>query len=165
MRAWARCGGGSTSSAARCTGPPAGSSSSGRSGTCTTVSGSFRPWSCYTSWSRWKASAARSPHHRVIFVAVFDVLDVFSCSFCTESLTPPVVAHTLPHAHPNYSQETDRMTATLEPTATTGAKATAAPSAADVIRRAKDAGVQIVDVKFTDLPGTWQVGEFDVHDL
>jgi len=48
------------------------------------------------------------------------------------------------------------MTATLEPTATTGAKATAAPSPADVIRRAKEAGVQIVDVKFTDLPGTWQ---------
>src|SRR3977135_1863433 len=53
-------------------------------------------------------------------------------------------------------QETDRMTATLEPTATTGAKATAAPSPADGIRRAKEAGVQIVDVKFTDLPGTWQ---------
>ena len=48
------------------------------------------------------------------------------------------------------------MTATLEPTVTTGAKATAAPSPADVIRRAKEAGVQIVDVKFTDLPGTWQ---------
>jgi len=48
------------------------------------------------------------------------------------------------------------MTATLEPTVATGAKASAAPSPADVIRRAKEAGVQVVDVKFTDLPGTWQ---------
>ncbi len=48
------------------------------------------------------------------------------------------------------------MTATLEPALGAGAKATAAPSPADVIRRAKEAGVQVVDVKFTDLPGTWQ---------
>ena len=50
------------------------------------------------------------------------------------------------------------MTATLEPTATTpgAVKASTGPSPADVIRRAKEAGVQIVDVKFTDLPGTWQ---------
>jgi glutamine synthetase len=48
------------------------------------------------------------------------------------------------------------MTATLEPTVAGGGKATAAPSPADVIRRAKEAGVQIVDVRFTDLPGTWQ---------
>jgi glutamine synthetase len=48
------------------------------------------------------------------------------------------------------------MTATLEPTVAGGGKATPAPSPADVIRRAKEAGVQIVDVRFTDLPGTWQ---------
>ena len=48
------------------------------------------------------------------------------------------------------------MTATLEPTVAGGAKAAAGPTAAEVIRRAKEAGVQMVDVKFTDLPGTWQ---------
>src|SRR5437773_1529698 len=48
------------------------------------------------------------------------------------------------------------MTATLEPTVAAGAKPTAGPAPADVIRRAKEAGVQVVDVKFTDLPGTWQ---------
>src|SRR5712691_127837 len=48
------------------------------------------------------------------------------------------------------------MTATLEPTATRDAKASAAPSPADVIRRAKEAGMQVVDFRFTDLPGTWQ---------
>jgi glutamine synthetase len=48
------------------------------------------------------------------------------------------------------------MTATLEPSTVIGAKPTAAASPADVIRRAKEAGVQVVDVKFTDLPGTWQ---------
>ena len=48
------------------------------------------------------------------------------------------------------------MTATLEPTAATGGKASPGTSPADVIRRAKEAGVQIVDVRFTDLPGTWQ---------
>ena len=48
------------------------------------------------------------------------------------------------------------MTATLEPTATVkGAKAPAA-SPADVIRKAHEAGVQVVDVRFCDLPGTWQ---------
>ncbi len=36
------------------------------------------------------------------------------------------------------------MTATLEPSVAAGAKATAAPSPADVIRRAKEAGVQVV---------------------
>ncbi len=48
------------------------------------------------------------------------------------------------------------MTATLEPTVAGGAKTAAGPTAAEVIRRAKEAGVQMVDVKFTDLPGTWQ---------
>src|SRR5256886_1979948 len=49
------------------------------------------------------------------------------------------------------------MTATLPPTtATTGAKPGAAATPADVVRKAKDAGVQVVDLRFTDLPGTWQ---------
>src|SRR5213078_3556804 len=49
------------------------------------------------------------------------------------------------------------MTATLEPTTSaSGAKAAAAATPADVVRKAKDAGVQVVDVRFTDLPGTWQ---------
>jgi len=42
------------------------------------------------------------------------------------------------------------MTATLEPSVGAGAKAVAGTSPADVIRRAKEAGVQIVDVRFTD---------------
>jgi len=33
---------------------------------------------------------------------------------------------------------------------------TASKSPADVIRQAKEAGVQVVDVRFCDLPGTWQ---------
>ena len=57
------------------------------------------------------------------------------------------------------------MTATLEPTAAAGAKATAAPSPADVIRRAQEAGVQVVDVKFTDLPGTWQHFSLPLKEL
>src|SRR5881275_3315915 len=57
------------------------------------------------------------------------------------------------------------MTATLEPTAVAGAKSTAAPSPADVIRRAKEAGVQIVDVRFTDLPGTWQHFSIPLKEL
>src|SRR5438093_6186825 len=69
----------------------------------------------------------------------------------------PTVTSSLP--------ETDRMTATLDPTAATGAKATAAPSPADVIRRAKEAGVQVVDVRFTDLPGTWQHFSIPLKEL
>ncbi len=49
------------------------------------------------------------------------------------------------------------MTATLDPTRVAAAPAAApTPSPAEVIRRASEAGVQVVDVKFTDLPGTWQ---------
>src|SRR5712691_8463792 len=62
-------------------------------------------------------------------------------------------------------QETDRMTATLEPTVGGGAKAAAGPTAAEVIRRAKEAGVQMVDVKFTDLPGTWQHFSLPLKEL
>ncbi|HTE65958.1 MAG TPA: glutamine synthetase, partial [Candidatus Binatia bacterium] len=57
------------------------------------------------------------------------------------------------------------MTATLEPTATKGARAAAATTAADVIRRAQEAGVQIVDVRFTDLPGTWQHFSIPLKEL
>jgi glutamine synthetase len=57
------------------------------------------------------------------------------------------------------------MTATLEPSATTGGKAAAGTSPADVIRRAKEAGVQVVDVRFTDLPGTWQHFSLPLKEL
>jgi glutamine synthetase len=57
------------------------------------------------------------------------------------------------------------MTATLEPSTTTGGKASTATSPADVIRRAKEAGVQIVDVRFTDLPGTWQHFSIPLKEL
>src|SRR6266516_4274246 len=48
------------------------------------------------------------------------------------------------------------MTATLEPTTTPQAGKPATATAGDVIRKARDAGVQVVDLRFTDLPGTWQ---------
>jgi len=57
------------------------------------------------------------------------------------------------------------MTATLEPSVGAGAKAVAGTSPADVIRRAKEAGVQIVDVRFTDLPGTWQHFSIPLKEL
>jgi len=57
------------------------------------------------------------------------------------------------------------MTATLEPTVATGAKAATGTSPTDVIRRAKEAGVQIVDVRFTDLPGTWQHFSIPLKEL
>src|SRR3989442_5936101 len=58
------------------------------------------------------------------------------------------------------------MTATLEPsTSTTGAKPAAGASAADVVRKAKEAGVQVVDLRFTDLPGTWQHFSIPLKEL
>src|SRR5262245_66551442 len=57
------------------------------------------------------------------------------------------------------------MTATLEPTVAGGAKTSAGPLPADVIRRAKEAGVQVVDVRFTDLPGTWQHFSIPLKEL
>jgi len=57
------------------------------------------------------------------------------------------------------------MTATLEPTVGAGAKASTGTSPADVIRRAKEAGVQVVDVRFTDLPGTWQHFSIPLKEL
>src|SRR2546427_3283394 len=58
------------------------------------------------------------------------------------------------------------MTATLEPsTSTTGAKPVAGPSPADVVRKAKEAGMQVVDLRFTDLPGTWQHFSIPLKEL
>jgi glutamine synthetase len=60
------------------------------------------------------------------------------------------------------------MTATMPnpATARAGTSATAtAPGPDDVIRMARDAGVQVVDVRFTDLPGTWQHFSLPVREL
>src|SRR5919109_1255517 len=57
------------------------------------------------------------------------------------------------------------MTATLGPTTSTGAKPGTGASPADVVRKAKDAGVQVVDLKFTDLPGTWQHFSIPLKEL
>jgi len=62
-------------------------------------------------------------------------------------------------------EDTEAMTATLEPTAKTAAEKGTAPSPADVIRRAREAGVQVVDVKFCDLPGTWQHFSLPLKEL
>jgi glutamine synthetase len=48
------------------------------------------------------------------------------------------------------------MTATLEASKVGASSDAPATSPVEVIRRAKDAGVQVVDVRFCDLPGTWQ---------
>ena len=57
------------------------------------------------------------------------------------------------------------MTATLEQLVTTDATASSAPTPADVIRQAREAGVQVVDVKFCDLPGTWQHFSLPLKEL
>src|SRR5438105_11494144 len=58
------------------------------------------------------------------------------------------------------------MTATLEPTTTaSGVKAATGASPADVVRKAKEAGVQVVDLRFTDLPGTWQHFSIPLKEL
>src|SRR2546426_4831 len=58
------------------------------------------------------------------------------------------------------------MTATLEPTTTaSGVKAATGTSPADVVRKAKEAGVQVVDLRFTDLPGTWQHFSIPLKEL
>src|ERR1043166_4734315 len=58
------------------------------------------------------------------------------------------------------------MTATLQPTTTaSGVKAATGASPADVVRKAKEAGVQVVDVRFTDLPGTWQHFSIPLKEL
>src|SRR5258708_16298029 len=57
---------------------------------------------------------------------------------------------------PRLLEETEAMTATLEPTAKTAAEQGTRPSPADVIRHAPEAGVQVFDVKFPDLPARRQ---------
>jgi glutamine synthetase len=59
------------------------------------------------------------------------------------------------------------MTATMpNPAATRAGTVTASASSSDdVIRMARDAGVQVVDVRFTDLPGTWQHFSLPVREL
>ena len=58
------------------------------------------------------------------------------------------------------------MAATVAKTASkrSTSKASAAQPA-DVIRLAKDSGVQVIDVRFTDLPGTWQHFSIPVGEL
>ena len=59
------------------------------------------------------------------------------------------------------------MTATVPKNLTrrNGTTMETAPSPADVIRRARESGVQVVDVRFTDLPGTWQHFSLPVGQL
>src|SRR5881392_536719 len=57
------------------------------------------------------------------------------------------------------------MTATLEPTTTPQAGKPATATVVDVIRKARDAGVQVVDLRFTDLPGTWQHFSIPLKEL
>src|SRR5712664_2405104 len=57
------------------------------------------------------------------------------------------------------------MTATLEPSVASAAKTSTGATPADVIRKAKEAGVQMVDVRFTDLPGTWQHFSLPLKEL
>src|SRR5207248_8295148 len=57
------------------------------------------------------------------------------------------------------------MTATLEPTTTPQAGKPATATAVDVVRKARDAGVQVVDLRFTDLPGTWQHFSIPLKEL
>src|SRR6266700_826766 len=58
------------------------------------------------------------------------------------------------------------MTATLDhTTSTSAAKPATGATPADVIRKARDAGVQVVDLRFTDLPGTWQHFSIPLKEL
>src|SRR3989442_7185656 len=134
-------------------------------------SGSFRRWSCCTSWRLCSASAAHSgeqlahlPHYKQYFSSFF-------CSSCRDFLTPRCTPSSFPYGPPLAKRLIDSgrrprsMTATLEPTVGAGAKASTGTSPADVIRRAKEAGVQVVDVRFTDLPGTWQHFSIPLKEL
>src|SRR2546421_2060355 len=67
-------------------------------------------------------------------------------------------------ATPDPEEETV-MTATLEPTTTVKAAKAPAASPADVIRKAHEAGVEVVDVRFCDLPGTWQHFSIPLKEL
>src|SRR6266550_3912063 len=76
------------------------------------------------------------------------------------------VASSVHSALKHRSRRFDSMTATLEPTTSgSGAKAATAASPADVVRKAKEAGVQVVDLRFTDLPGTWQHFSIPLKEL
>ena len=59
------------------------------------------------------------------------------------------------------------MTATMPSRSTkkNGASKSPLASAADVIRHARETGVQVVDVRFTDLPGSWQHFSIPVGEL
>lgn len=62
------------------------------------------------------------------------------------------------------------MTATMPPTKRKSSenrspKSETRSDPASVIRKAKDAGVQFVDVRFTDLPGTWQHFSIPIREL
>lgn len=62
------------------------------------------------------------------------------------------------------------MTATAVPpsaTAAPSAPPSSAPAASvdEVVRKAREAGTQVVDVRFTDLPGTWQHFSIPVREL
>src|ERR1043166_5152696 len=60
------------------------------------------------------------------------------------------------------------MTATLESTRSEskgGGGGGGKPPPVEVIRRAREAGVQVVDVKFCDLPGTWQHFSLPLKEL
>src|SRR6266513_2909356 len=62
------------------------------------------------------------------------------------------VASSVHSALKHRSRRFDSMTAT-------------AASPADVVRKAKEAGVQVVDLRFTDLPGTWQHFSIPLKEL
>src|SRR5438309_10286000 len=57
------------------------------------------------------------------------------------------------------------MTATLEPTAYPHAGKPAIATALDMIHKSRDAGVQVVDMRFTDMPGTWQHFSIPLKEL
>ena len=56
------------------------------------------------------------------------------------------------------------MTATM-PSSALKSAATPAVSPDDVIRKARDAGVQMLDVRFCDLPGQWQHFSMPIKEL
>ena len=59
------------------------------------------------------------------------------------------------------------MTATMPPSAakSSGAAPSSAVTPDDVIRRARDAGVQVLDVRFCDLPGQWQHFSLPIREM
>jgi len=57
------------------------------------------------------------------------------------------------------------MTATMPSRSEVEATGGVEVSPEEVIRRAREAGVQVVDVRFTDLPGQWQHFSLPVREL